>query len=92
MNDIIEWISVANEPKAKFTVKFNFEGKEICSKAPRGIINGLPTGWQCEQTGALMFGEDKIRGEWKCQGPEKTKDIARKTIENFYKGLNIEII
>jgi len=39
-----------------------------------------------------MFGDDKIRGEWKCEGPEKTKDNARKTIENFYKGLNIEII
>jgi hypothetical protein len=92
MNDIIEWISVANEPKAKFNIKFNFEGKETCNKVPGGIINGLPIGWQCEQKGSLMYSDDKIQGEWECKGPEKTKDNAKKAIENFYKGLNIEII
>jgi hypothetical protein len=92
MQDIVEWISVANETKAKFHVKLNFEGKTTCSKAPRGIISGLPVGWQCEQKGGMIYGEDKIRGEWKCEGPEKTKETARKAIEDFYKGLNIEII
>lgn len=91
-SDIIEWISVANEPRAKFNVKFNFQGKEICNKVPRGTINGLPIGWQCEQKGGAMWSDDHIRGEWKYQGPEKTKDNAKKAIENFYKGLNIEII
>ena len=92
MSDIIDWISVANEPKAKFNIKFNFEGKDTCSKVPRGTITGLPIGWQCEQKGSSMYDEDKIRGEWKCEGPEKTKAAARKTIENFYKGLHIEIV
>jgi hypothetical protein len=90
-DDIIQWISAENESKAKFTVKYNFEGKETCSKAPRGIITGLPAGWQCEQQGALMFGVDKIQGEWKCEGSEKTKEKARKAIEKHYKGLNVEI-
>jgi hypothetical protein len=90
-DDIIQFISAENQPKAKFTVKYNFEGKETCSKAPRGIIGGLPAGWQCEQQGALMFGGDKIQGEWKCEGSEKTKEKARKAIEKHYKGLNVEI-
>jgi len=90
-NDIIQWISSSNEPKAKFTIKYNFEGKETCSKAPRGKVTGLPSGWKCEQQGPLMFGEDKIQGAWKCEGSEKTKDKARKTIEKHYKGLNVEI-
>jgi hypothetical protein len=91
MDDIVEWISSGNETKAKFTVKFNFEGKETCSKAPRGIVAGLPTGWQCEQQGSLMFSDNKIQGEWKCEGPVKTKENARKAIEKHYKGLNVEI-
>ncbi len=90
-DDIIQYISAGNENKAKFTIKFNFEGKETCSKVPRGIITGLPAGWQCEQQGSLMFGENKIQGEWKCEGPEKTKEKARKAIEKHYKGLNVEI-
>ncbi|CAF3707502.1 unnamed protein product [Adineta steineri] len=90
-DDIIQWISVANDLKAKFNVKYNFEGKETCNKVPRGIITGLPTGWQCQQQGSLIFGSDKIQGEWKCEGPEKTKDKARKAIEKHYKGLNVEI-
>jgi len=90
-DDIIQWISTGNEDKAKFTVKFNFEGKETCSKVPRGIIAGLPAGWQCEQQGSLMFSENKIQGEWKCEGSEKTKEKARKAIEKHYKGLNVEI-
>ena len=51
----------------------------------------MPSGWKCEQQGPLMFGEDKIQGAWKCEGSEKTKDKARKTIEKHYKGLNVEI-
>jgi hypothetical protein len=91
LDDIIQWISAGNETKGKFIVKFNFEGKQTCSKVPRGIVNGLPAGWQCEQQGSLMFGENKIQGEWKCEGPEKTKEKARKAIEKHYKGLNVEI-
>lgn len=90
-DDILQWISASNETKSKFIVKYNFEGKDTCSKAPRGIITGLPPGWQCQQQGALMYGGDKIQGEWKCEGPEKTKEKARKTIEKHYKGLNVEI-
>jgi hypothetical protein len=89
--DIIQWISTANEPKAKFTVQVNFEGKDTCSKVPHGIIAGLPAGWQCEQQGSLMYGEDKIQGAWKCEGSEKTKEKARKAIEKHYKGLSVEI-
>ncbi|CAF1652938.1 unnamed protein product [Rotaria magnacalcarata] len=92
LNDIIEWILVSNEPKAKFHVKFNFQGKEICNTVPRGVITGLPVGWRCEKKGSLTFSEDKIEGEWKCEGPEKIKDNARLAIEHFYQGLNIEII
>ena len=88
LNDIIEWISSGNETKGKLVVKYNFQGKESCGKAPRGIISGLPAGWLCEQQGSASYGQDKIQGEWKCEGPEKTKDKARKAIEKFYKGLN----
>ncbi|UJR29096.1 hypothetical protein I4U23_010310 [Adineta vaga] len=91
LDDIIQYISNENESKGKLTVKFNFEGKTTCNKVPRGIVTGLPSGWQCQQQGSLMFGENKIQGEWICEGPEKTKEKARKAIEKFYKGLNIEI-
>ncbi|CAF2778522.1 unnamed protein product [Rotaria sp. Silwood2] len=91
IDDIIQWISTSNETKAKFIVKYNFEGKETCSKVPRGIIMGLPGGWQCEQQGSMLFGENKIQGEWKCEGTEKTKEKARKAIEKHYKGLDVEI-
>ena len=91
-DDIVQWILISSEAKAKFTIKFNFEGKSTCSKVPRGIITGLPVGWQCEQKGSFIYSEDKIQGEWKCEGPEKTKDNARKAIEEFYTGLNIEIM
>jgi hypothetical protein len=91
IDDIVQWISASNAAKAKLNVKFNFEGKKTCSKVPRGVVAGLPTGWQCEQQGSLMFGEDKIQGEWKCEGPVKTKENARKAIEKHYKGLNVEI-
>ncbi|CAF0959835.1 unnamed protein product [Adineta ricciae] len=91
LDDIIQYISNENESKGQLVVKFNFEGKPTCSKAPRGIVSGLPTGWQCQQQGSLMFGETKIQGEWICQGPDKSKDKARKAIEKFYKGLNVEI-
>jgi hypothetical protein len=92
IDDIIQWISTGNEDKTKLIVKFSFEGKETCSKVPRGIVTGLPAGWQCEQQGSLLLGENKIQGEWKCEGPEKTKEKARKAIEKHYKGLNVEII
>lgn len=88
LNDIVEWISAGNETKGKLIVKYDFQGKDKCSKAPRGIITGLPAGWLCEQQGSATYGQEKIQGEWKCEGPEKTKEKARKTIENFYKGLN----
>ncbi len=91
IDDIVQWISSGNSTKGKLTVKFNFEGKATCTKVPRGIIAGLPAGWQCEQQGSLMFGENKIQGEWKCEGPEKTKEKAQKAIEKHYKGLNVEI-
>lgn len=90
-DDIIQWISSTNEPKSELSVKYNFQGKETCKKVPRGIILGLPTGWQCEQHGTSMFSENKIQGEWKCKGPQQTKEKARKAIEKHYKGLNIEI-
>ena len=89
--EIIDWISAGNESKGTLTVSFNFEGKESCQKVPRGIIVGLPVGWQCEQQGSLMFGESHIQGEWKCQGPEKSKSAARKAIEKHYKGLTVQI-
>lgn len=90
-DDIIQWISSENEAKDQFTVKFNFQGKETCNKAPRGIISGLPSGWKCQQQGSLMLGESQIQGEWKCGGPKKTKEKARKAIETHYKGLTVEI-
>jgi hypothetical protein len=90
-DDIIQWIASENEAKTKFTVKYNFEGKETCNKAPRGIVAGLPAGWTCQQQGGMMFGAEKIQGEWKCEGPEKAKEKARKAIEKHYKGLNVEI-
>ena len=70
-DDIIQWISSENEAKDQYTVKFNFQGKETCNKVPPGIISGLPTGWKCQQQGSLMFGENKIQGQWKCEGSEK---------------------
>ncbi|CAF0866203.1 unnamed protein product [Rotaria sp. Silwood1] len=91
IEDIIQWISTSNETKVKFNVKFDFEGKETCSKVPHGIITGLPVGWKCEQQGSLLYGENIIQGEWRCEGPEKTKEKARKAIEKHYKGLDIEI-
>lgn len=91
IEDIIKWISTKDEVEAKLIVKYNFEGKETCSKVPRGLITGLPAGWQCEQQGSTMFSENKIQGEWKCEGPEKTKEKARKAIEKYYKGFNVEI-
>ncbi|CAF1283741.1 unnamed protein product [Rotaria sordida] len=91
IEDIIQWISTSNETKTKFIVKYNFEGKETCSKVPCGIIMGLPPGWQSEQQGSLLVSENKIQGEWKCEGPEKTKEKAQKAIEKHYKGLEIEI-
>lgn len=89
--DIVQYIAAENESKGKLVVKYQFDGQDVCSKAPRGIVTGLPAGWKCEQQGAMMFGSEKIQGEWKCQGPEKTKDKARKAIEKFYKGMNVEI-
>ena len=89
--DIIQWISSENESKNQLIVKFNFQGKETCSKVPRGLVSGLPTGWKCQQQGSLMIGDDQIQGEWKCEGPEKTKEKARKAIETHYKGLSVEI-
>lgn len=91
IDDIIQYISTMNETKTSFIVKFNFEGKETCSKVPRGIIGGLPTGWQCTQQGSLTFGDNKIQGEWKCEGPEKTQEKARKAVAKHYKGLDFEI-
>lgn len=89
--EILRWIESENETQAKFTVSYDFQGKDLCSKAPRGIIKGLPGGWQCEQEGSLMFGTDQIQGAWKCQGPEKSKANARKAIDKFYHGFNVEI-
>ena len=89
--DIIEWISGCDATKAVLIVKFDYEGKETCSKVPRGIVSGLPSGWKCEQQGSLIIGQDKIQGEWKCEGPEKTQANAKKAIEKFYKGFNVEI-
>lgn len=90
-DQIVEWISVGNETKGTLNVTFDFEGKETCKKVPRGTITGLPTGWQCEQKGSLTFGESHIQGEWKCQGPEKSKSAAQKAIEKHYKGLTVQI-
>lgn len=90
-DDIIQWIASENETKNQLIVKFNFEGKETCSKVPRGIVSRLPAGWKCQQHGSLMLGESQIQGEWKCEGPEKTKEKARKAIENHYKGFSVEI-
>ena len=90
-DDIIQWISAENEAKTKFTVKYNFEGKETCKKVPLGIVTGLPAGWTCQQQGSMAYGEEKIEGEWKCEGSEKTKEKARKAIEKHYKGLSVEI-
>lgn len=89
--DILQWIESAKEAKAQYTVSYNFQGTGLCSKVPRGPIKGLPSGWQCEQEGSLMFGTDHIQGAWKCQGPEKSKDNARKAIEKFYQGFDVEI-
>lgn len=90
-SEIIEWISGSDATKAVLIVQFDFEGKETCSKVPRGIVSGLPSGWKCEQQGSLAIGQDKIQGEWKCEGPEKSRGNAKKAIEKFYKGLNVEI-
>ncbi|CAF2170369.1 unnamed protein product [Rotaria magnacalcarata] len=91
-SDIIQWILSLDETKTKINVKFNFEDKEMCRKVPHGIITGLPAGWQCEQKDILMYSENKIQGEWLCEGPEKTNEDARRAIAHFYEGLNIEII
>ncbi|CAF3813492.1 unnamed protein product [Rotaria magnacalcarata] len=90
-DDILQWLSTSDETKTEFIVKYDFEGKNTCAKVPRGIIIGLPRGWQCEQHGSVMFSDSKIQGEWKCTGPEKTKKKASEAINKHYKGLNIEI-
>ncbi|CAF3085432.1 unnamed protein product [Rotaria sp. Silwood2] len=76
-NDDLLFVTISSDSK---------QCKEICNKVLRGIITGLPTGWQCEQKGVLMCIEDKIQHEWIREGPEKkTKDTARTAIEHFYK-------
>lgn len=90
-DEILRWIDAENETKGKLIVSYNFQGKDLCSKVPRGIIKGLPSGWSCEQEGSLMFGTDHIQGAWKCQGPEKSETNARKAIDKFYRGFQVEI-
>ena len=90
-DEILQWIDSEHETQAKLVVSYDFQGKDLCSKVPRGIIKGLPAGWQCEQEGSSMFGSDHIQGAWKCQGPEKSKANARKAIEKFSQGFNVGI-
>ena len=90
-DEILQWIDEENEIQTKFIVSFHFQGKDLCKKAPRGIVKGLPSGWTCEQEGSMTIGSDQIQGSWKCHGPEKSKVNARKAIDKFYRGFQVEI-
>ena len=89
--EIVEWIATINEPKGTLIVNWSAEGEEKSKEIPRGTIQGLPIGWQCEQQGTLSSGPHGHKGQWKCQGPDKSKVEARQAIERFYKGFSIDI-
>ena len=89
--EIIDWISEIDQPRATFTVKYHFVGQDVCGKLPHGPIKGLPTGWQCEQQQTATHGPELQKGQWKCQGPERSRQQARQAIEQFYQGLSVEI-
>ena len=90
-DDIIEWISEIDQPRATWTVAYHFVGKDICEKVPRGPIKDLPAGWQCEQHQSASHGPEAQKGQWKCQGPERSKQQARQAIEQFYQGFSVDI-
>ena len=89
--EIVEWIATINEPKGTLIVNWSAEGEEKSKEIPRGTIQGLPIGWQCEQQGTLSSGPHGHKGQWKCQGPDKSKVEARQAIERFYKAFSIDI-
>jgi hypothetical protein len=90
-DELIQWISMDKESHGSWTVTFKFEGHRVCSTVPRGAIKRLPTGWRCEQQGVVTISDDRVQGQWRCHGPEKSKETARKAIERHYKDLHVEI-
>jgi hypothetical protein len=90
-NELVEWITLLDQPRTTLVVTYDFQGNDVCSRVPRGIINGLPVGWQCEQRGAASFSSTVQRGQWKCRGPTMSRDAARTAIEEHYRGLSVQI-
>lgn len=89
--EIVDWISTIDENETSVKIQFDFQGRDICRKAPRQPVSGLPTGWRCEQQGSLTISDEKINGFWKCSGPKKTEEKARKAIEQYYQGFPIVV-
>ncbi|CAF1293283.1 unnamed protein product [Rotaria sp. Silwood1] len=81
--DIVDYIEVANEKKAAFIVTYDIQGEEAYKKWPGRLGTSLlPAGWSCDQHGSSSGGQHHIKGAWKLQGPEKTKEAVDNHIEN----------
>lgn len=89
-DEIVQWISHLDQPRTSFIVNYQLQGENY-HRCPKGVVSGLPEGWQCESHGGASAGPDHIEGQWKCHGPTSTKNDARKAIEQFYKSASIDI-
>jgi hypothetical protein len=51
----------------------------------------LPVGWFREQHSGTAGGWDCIKGAWKFQGPEKSKEAAYNIAQKHYDGFGVDI-
>lgn len=89
-SDLVDWASTTEEPRATWRVSYRAEGDDACKKITTSTISGLPAGWRAE-SGGSSGGSNFIQGEFKFEGPEKTKEEARKVIEQHFQGVSVQI-
>ena len=58
---------------------------------PKDLPKDLSVGWDRNQHGGTSGAHDFIKGAWKFEGSEKTKEMAYKIAEKYYDGFGVDI-